>query len=1000
MTTIQALDNNTIQHINSGQVITTIDVIIKELLENSLDAGANNIDIKIVNGGLQLVEVYRENNGSGILLEDRPYIGKQHYTSKISKFEDLEKLSSFGFRGEALHALCVLAEVQITTKTKNDKVAICYQLDRNGDITSETPSGNISISGTIVSILKPFINIPVRRQIAEKTKVTTVNRIQDLVIKYSLSHPSVRLSLKQLQNTLGQTKTQPIWIKPTTKCLLDGVRMIYGRDLASMLEEVKYKSINVGESANEEHSDDDDDGDDMPTLKLNCLLPTKNSDPNLLFKNNNVFVYVNQRPINYFKSNLKELVAMVRQRYKHVLDLANDDSVKSPFMYIDIQSSQGSYDVNIEPDKSIAIFLNKQRILNTMEKLLDKFYGSFFNNTLSHRIEGTPLDNESHTPISPQSIVVDEEVNLMGDIGSDTNDIPKKMERIYYDQDTRDEVDELEPENDQLIDESPLFTMDLHENILSPDRNIIKHTTMDMDHADNHQHYHHNKNNVIQSRNAKVNDMDLDWQVEDTPEITHTSELIHTPKVNFTSTSHSVNDQSSNLLQPSWFDRFHRKQAGTNANTTTSVKRPSFHHRPELLPTSSDINQPKRLRVQSSIDDHLQHVMPASSLHSSHILNTITHLNEQNNDELIDHHHEQPTKTISPLLSPSTSSTIQQPLKNSSAYGNSLRRRDIESILKPSSPFSPLSSISNLNNNNNNNNNNSDDESLTCTLNNISIAKMPSTIEELTKNYRQFRHRYSYFYRKPLEEYYQQIKSYISSSPNNENLSYASRFIFSNDSPSTHDNNLGFITQNVDTDAGWLIKNIDAVDIIKLLQKHQFQKYMDDYILDCGNTLDHPVQLKISKDSCFYNIITTLSKQEQLDDTDHVYSEITDPRIISNGFHAQWRIEPQTNDLIIQITSLVDIKGYGLADFKELLALIQQNEYQHHKDVISLSKLRPSKVVDYFRKLAKENTNTAYLSKSSSSYESLLEKILPTYLDENRKNHDSKLSGSLVYTLL
>lgn len=178
-------------------------------------------------------------------------------------------------------------------------------------------------------ILTYFPNVYI--QIAEKTKLSTINRIQELVIKYSLSHPSVRISLNQLQDTLGQNNKQPIWIKPTTKCLLDGVRMIYGRELASMLEEVQYQSTAAAYGSN---NDNDNDNDDLSILKLNCLLPTKNSDPNVIFKNNNVFVYVNQRPINYFKSNLKELVAMVRQRYKQVLGLSSGNFFFHLYVYI------------------------------------------------------------------------------------------------------------------------------------------------------------------------------------------------------------------------------------------------------------------------------------------------------------------------------------------------------------------------------------------------------------------------------------------------------------------------------------------------------------------------------------------------------------------------------------------------------------------------------------------------------------------------------------------
>ncbi|CAO3644938.1 unnamed protein product [Cunninghamella blakesleeana] len=981
MPTIQALDSDTICYINSGQVITTIDVIIKELLENSLNAGASNIEIKLVKWWITI-----KDNGSGILLEDRPFIGKQHYTSKISKFEDIEKLSSFGFRGEALHALCVLADVHVITKTKNDKVAICYKLDHNGNIKSEVPSGNISSSGTIVSIIKPFYNIPVRRQMAEKMKLS-INRIQELIIKYSLSHPSVRLSLNQIQDTIGQIKTRPIWIKPTTKCLLDGVRMIYGRELASMLEEVHYNS-NIS-TASESNNDDD-----LSILKLSCLLPTKNSDPNVIFKNDNVFVYVNQRPISYYKSNLKELIAMVRQRYKQVLGLSSVDNTKSPFMYIDIQSSLGTYDVNIEPDKTIVMFLNKQKILDAMEQLLDQFYGSFFNNTLSHNVESIS-EQKSQTVVSPLSIALDED----GD-STDKDDENVTIERKNVDGDKYpiDEEDELESDDD----ESPLFIMDEYKNTLHVTGNNTGNKNANID------HHSHDSNSEIQLNNNCISGLDLNWQIND--DIDDTARDADDLCDNNAPISHSTTAHQSDTLAFNWFDKFRRNQSNNEATnsdiTNTPVKRPLTHSTSKQASSLSpivvdDVDRSKRSRLQTHLDDHFTHIRPSqSSSDLSHSTNMIAQINLKNNndgDNFINSQHinineeeafinNENSSALSSSDLFSSSLHQPQPSKNFSIFGNVPKRRDIVTILNSTSPRSSSSSPTlNINRD--------QSEMLTCTLNKTAVIDTPYNIEEISKHYHQFRHRYSYFYRKPLNEYHQQVKHYIS---NNKNISCQSSFIPHSNHPSqSNKNNLhdvGFITQNVNTEVGWLAKTIGAVNINKLLQNAQFQKYMDDYVLECDSILDNPVQLKISKENVLYNAVLSLTYQEKHDDNDQMYSEIIDPRIVSNGFHAQWRIEPTTKDLIINITSIFVLKGYGLVDFKELLALIQRQKHQKSHD-ISLSKIRPSKVVYYFRKLTDNNNNN-----NTEISPALLKKLLPNW-DENEKSNNTT-NDSLVYTLM
>uniref|UniRef100_A0A3P8WGV6 PMS1 homolog 1, mismatch repair system component n=1 Tax=Cynoglossus semilaevis TaxID=244447 RepID=A0A3P8WGV6_CYNSE len=135
---MKQLPADTVRLLSSSQVITSVVNVMKELLENSLDAGASSIDVKLDNYGLDRIEV--RDNGQGIKAADTSVMAVRHYTSKISSHEDLEHLETYGFRGEALGSICAVAEVAVTTKTVTDDVSIQYTLNFTGEIVSQKPS--------------------------------------------------------------------------------------------------------------------------------------------------------------------------------------------------------------------------------------------------------------------------------------------------------------------------------------------------------------------------------------------------------------------------------------------------------------------------------------------------------------------------------------------------------------------------------------------------------------------------------------------------------------------------------------------------------------------------------------------------------------------------------------------------------------------------------------------------------------------------------------------
>nr|XP_048726220.1 PMS1 protein homolog 1 isoform X3 [Caretta caretta] len=151
---MKQLPAETVRLLSSSQVITSVVSVVKELIENSLDANATSIDVKLENYGFDKIEV--RDNGDGIKAADVPVMAVKHYTSKISCPEDLESLTTYGFRGEALGSICCISEVLITTKTAADDFSTQYILDSSGHVTSQKPShlGQGAISP--LSVQKPI----------------------------------------------------------------------------------------------------------------------------------------------------------------------------------------------------------------------------------------------------------------------------------------------------------------------------------------------------------------------------------------------------------------------------------------------------------------------------------------------------------------------------------------------------------------------------------------------------------------------------------------------------------------------------------------------------------------------------------------------------------------------------------------------------------------------------------------------------------------------------
>ncbi|XP_073218255.1 mismatch repair endonuclease PMS2 isoform X2 [Lepidochelys kempii] len=170
---IKPIDHKSVHQICSGQVVLNLGTAVKELVENSVDAGATNIDLKLKDYGTDLIEV--SDNGCGVEEENFEGLTLKYYTSKIQDFSDLMHVGTFGFRGEALSSLCALSDVTIFTCHKSAKVGTRLVFDRNGKITQKTPYPRQQ--GTTVSVQQLFYTLPVRHKEFQRN----IKKLQSLI---------------------------------------------------------------------------------------------------------------------------------------------------------------------------------------------------------------------------------------------------------------------------------------------------------------------------------------------------------------------------------------------------------------------------------------------------------------------------------------------------------------------------------------------------------------------------------------------------------------------------------------------------------------------------------------------------------------------------------------------------------------------------------------------------------------------------------------------------
>ncbi|KAI7561397.1 hypothetical protein KC343_g8427 [Hortaea werneckii] len=342
---IQKLEDATVKVIGASQVLTDPATVVKELIDNALDANATIISVEIHANTLDIIQV--RDNGHGIPPEDRTLVATPNCTSKLVDFHDLKDVggATLGFRGQALASAAELSgSLTISTKVEGEPVCTALKIDKNGQVAGQERA-SLPV-GTTVRITDFIKANPVRRQQALKNAEKVLKKTKQMLQAYAFARPQVRLSLKVLKakNEKGNWVYAP---KPNGS-LEDAALKIVGSACVSQ----------CAWSVVEEHG-----------FTVQALLPKPEADPSKI-SGFGPFLSVDGRPLSSSRGTLKQIQKIFRES----LGAAGLESVKEPFIYMAIECPSASYDPNVEPAKDDVLFEEPDRLIGVVRKLFGEVY--------------------------------------------------------------------------------------------------------------------------------------------------------------------------------------------------------------------------------------------------------------------------------------------------------------------------------------------------------------------------------------------------------------------------------------------------------------------------------------------------------------------------------------------------------------------------------------------------------------------------------------------------
>ncbi|RMZ90418.1 hypothetical protein DV736_g2354, partial [Chaetothyriales sp. CBS 134916] len=340
-TTIKPIEAKSVHQIQSGQVIVDLCSVVKELVENSLDAGATSVEVRFKNSGLDAIEI--QDNGSGIAASNYQNVALKHYTSKLLNYDDLSTLQTFGFRGEALSSLCALSHFAIVTAQAHEvPKGSRLEFEASGELKSTTTTA--CQRGTTAIVDGLFNALPVRRKELSKNIKREYGKVLGLLHAYACVGVNVKFTVK---NTIPKGKTMTVFSTKGNATTRENIANVYG---AKTLQALASLDLNL----------------DSPPSLNNVKVVGHISRP--VFGDgrqtpDRQMFFVNGRPCG-----LPQIAKAINEVYKSF------NMSQSPFIFADFIMDTNAYDVNVSPDKRSIMLHNAASLVERLKTSLSDMF--------------------------------------------------------------------------------------------------------------------------------------------------------------------------------------------------------------------------------------------------------------------------------------------------------------------------------------------------------------------------------------------------------------------------------------------------------------------------------------------------------------------------------------------------------------------------------------------------------------------------------------------------
>ncbi|CAI4051773.1 hypothetical protein SUVZ_14G2380 [Saccharomyces uvarum] len=356
MTQINQINDIDVHRITSGQVITDLTTAVKELVDNSIDANASQIEITFKDYGLESIEC--SDNGDGIDPSNYEFLALKHYTSKISKFQDVAKVETLGFRGEALSSLCAIANMSVIT-TNLPPRADRLEYDMAGHVSSKTTTSRNK--GTTIQVSHLFHNLPVRQKEFARTFKRQFTKCLTVLQGYAVINSGIKFTV---WNVTSKGKKNLILSTMTNSTMKKNISSIFGANGVRGLEEIDLAlDLNpFKEGMLRKYADDPD------FLNLDYKIQVKGYISQNSFgcgrnSKDRQFVYVNKRPVEYHT-----FLKCCNEVYRTF------NNVQFPVVFLNLELPTNLVDVNVTPDKRMILLHNEQMVIDVFKANLTDYY--------------------------------------------------------------------------------------------------------------------------------------------------------------------------------------------------------------------------------------------------------------------------------------------------------------------------------------------------------------------------------------------------------------------------------------------------------------------------------------------------------------------------------------------------------------------------------------------------------------------------------------------------